>query len=118
MCDSCGKYVCEACNNIPVNKLKAILKACDTVYFICKDCRKTERVCKTDYTESHIQNLNQEIRNKEKVIISIKRDQKMLNELIKEKNLMIDTQQTISENLKQELSECNDKLSKTQQASW
>ena len=30
--------MCEQCNNVPVNKLKSIMKKCNTVYFMCKSC--------------------------------------------------------------------------------
>ena len=37
-CNICSKWVCEACNDVPVSKLKLIMDKCKTVYFICKAC--------------------------------------------------------------------------------
>ncbi len=39
LCSSCGKYVCEKCNEIPINKLKQIIKVCESIHFLCKDNR-------------------------------------------------------------------------------
>ena len=38
MCSRCSRFVCEECNNIPVGKLKNLVKMCKTIYFICSDC--------------------------------------------------------------------------------
>ena len=37
-CNTCDKWVCEDCNDIPVAKLKVIMNKCKTVFFICKEC--------------------------------------------------------------------------------
>ena len=37
-CNVCSKWICEECNDVPVNKLKPIYNKCKTLYFICKGC--------------------------------------------------------------------------------
>ena len=39
-CNSCGKWVCEACNEISASKLKQITNKCKRVYFLCKTCEE------------------------------------------------------------------------------
>ena len=38
LCSSCGKYVCEKCNEIPINKLKQMVKVCELIHFLRKKC--------------------------------------------------------------------------------
>ena len=42
-CIRCHKFVCEECNDIPVNKLKLIMKKCSTIYFKCKSCNDEDK---------------------------------------------------------------------------
>ena len=41
-CCVCSSYVCEKCNNIPVNKLKPVADKCSSMYFVCKGCDNSE----------------------------------------------------------------------------
>ena len=43
-CCVCCSYVCEKCNNIPVNKLKPVADKCSSLYFVCKGCDNNEEV--------------------------------------------------------------------------
>ena len=38
MCCACSRFVCEECNEVPVNKLKAIVKVCKNLSFSCNAC--------------------------------------------------------------------------------
>ena len=51
-CNICSKYVCEECNEVPVSKLKQVMKKCKTIYFICKACDDI----KYDSTDYEVQN--------------------------------------------------------------
>ena len=37
-CNTCDKWVCEDCNDVPVAKLKIVMNKCKSVFFICKGC--------------------------------------------------------------------------------
>lgn len=37
-CSACLKWVCEACNDIPIAKLKPLMNRCRTIYVLCKTC--------------------------------------------------------------------------------
>ena len=41
-CIKCSKFVCEQCNNVPVTKLKNVMKKCSTIYFMCKLCDEAD----------------------------------------------------------------------------
>ena len=112
LCSSCGTYVCEKCNEVPINKLKQIVKVCDSIYFLCKDCNTKI----TDYhnPELHsIQNsekLQEEVRDKIKIIERAEANQKILNDLILDRNEMIESQKTIIESTKADLQKMNEDL--------
>ena len=37
-CNTCDRWVCEDCNDVPVAKLKVVMNKCKSVFFICKEC--------------------------------------------------------------------------------
>ena len=39
-CHSCGKWVCETCNDISATKMKQLTNKCKRVYFLCKTCEE------------------------------------------------------------------------------
>ena len=39
-CNTCGKRVCEECNDVAISKFKIIMNKCQTLYFVCKNCDK------------------------------------------------------------------------------
>ena len=41
-CIICSKFICEQCNNVPVTKLKNVMKKCSTIYFMCKLCDEAD----------------------------------------------------------------------------
>ena len=61
-CNVCCKWVCEACSDIAVAKLKPIMNKCKSLYFICKACNEMnqeyavfEEVIAAEKTEAQIQ---------------------------------------------------------------
>ena len=115
MCSSCEKYVCEACNNVPVSKLKAVMKVCDTIHFLCKDCSSDTAFCSpgnasVDHNGDKTKNLREEIIDKMKIIKTLEAGQKALNDLVEDRNVVINSQKTILDNDKIELSDIKEKL--------
>ena len=40
-CIKCSKFVCEQCNNVPVTKLKSVMRKCSMIY-LCKLCDEAD----------------------------------------------------------------------------
>ena len=61
-CSICSKYVCEVCNEVPIAKLKSVIKICRRVYFICKTCTNTceDKVAKNETDVGITENHNKE----------------------------------------------------------
>lgn len=97
-CYACSKFVCEECNEVPINKLKAISKVCTNLSFSCNACipennlqtSESDGIGKTD-----VQDLREELKNKENVIKSMETAQVTLNKLIDDRNEFIKNQKTI-----------------------
>ena len=118
MCSACGKYVCEACNKVPVSKLKAVMKLCDTVYFLCKDCCAGTETSSSHYPptgngEKMVESLREEITDKIKIIKSLEAGQQTLNDLVEDRDTVVKSQKTIIENIKIESGEIKDDLNET-----
>ena len=114
MCSSCGRYVCENCNEVPVSKLKAVAKVCNTVHFLCKDC--SSGIMHGPETDSNLNcnkstsSLRGEISAKIKIIESSETRNRALNDLLNDRNDVIESQKTIIENNKIELHNIKEKL--------
>ena len=117
MCSSCGRYVCETCNNVPVSKLKTVVKVCDSIHFICRECSSPETSAVTGVSVKVNNNtersLQEEVNDKIKIIESMETRQDTLNNLVKDRNEVIESQKTITDNLKIELSLTGDDLSES-----
>ena len=115
MCGICSRYVCETCNEVPISKLKSIMKQCRTIYFICKTCNENSETKvestmeKNEPSSSALDRLQEELRSKLEVIKSIEIAQTSLNKLIEDKEEMIKSQKTIIEGLQKNNSSVSDK---------
>ena len=99
-CDICLKYVCETCNEIPVGKLKSIIKTCNRFYFLCKlclqKCDEAEvelQMTKLRIDDNEITKIRQlqiEIEAKQKIIATLEQTQQPLNEVLADKDELID----------------------------
>ena len=112
LCSSCGRYVCEACNGIPVNKLKQLIKVCGTIHYLCKTCSEvvTDDCEKETDDSKHLKILREEIKDKVKIIARAEANQEKLNDLVKDKDEIIDSQRKIIENTGLELKETREAL--------
>ena len=79
--NTCNKWVCKLCNDVPVLKLKAIMNKCNTVYFVCKSCdimltdntentqiRKTKNYTKISNNNKILQQQNKQLRDQTEVL--------------------------------------------------
>ena len=53
-CNTCGKSVCEECNDVAISKLKIIMNKCQTLYFVCKNCDKMLRDTPESIHDKHL----------------------------------------------------------------
>ena len=97
LCSSCARYVCEACSGVPVNKLKQLVKVCGTIHYLCKDCSEIT----TDDCEKTCSSKNLEI---------LQKNQKTLNDLLNDKDEIIESQTKIIESTEVELKETHKAL--------
>ena len=114
-CSICSKYVCESCNEVPINKLKSVIKTCPSVYFICQDCSKRSKEIVTN-NENELgktekddnlkllseNRLREDITRKIEVIKSMELAHSSLNKLVEDKDETIGNQKTIIDSLQKQ----------------
>ena len=116
-CSICSKFVCETCNEVPVGKLKPVVKTCNRIYFICKLCHTK---CDDADVESYMAKLkiddvieiaiddrgdrsrkSEDERNDlQKIITTMEETQKSLSETIADKEELISNQRKVIDELK------------------
>ena len=103
-CSICSKYVCETCNEIPVGKLKAIVKICNRVYFLCKMCHQKCDEIEIESLMADVQLdeggnekccLQEDLEVKRTIIARMEQAQKTFNDLVSDKDEMIENQKMI-----------------------
>ena len=102
-CCVCSTYVCEDCNDVPVSKLKSIVNKHKSIYFLCKTCSCESNdgdnksidddSCSTSKEDTG--RLQEELKDKEGVIRSMETAQNTLNELLTDKDEIIENQKMI-----------------------
>ena len=111
-CSICSRYVCETCNEIPVGKLKSVVKACSRIYFLCKEYHRN---CDDAEVESfmvevktstenkkcdEIRRLKKTLESKLKIIATMEQVQKSSDSLFADKDEMIKNHKEIIQTLK------------------
>ena len=114
-CGICSKFVCEKCSEVPVGKLKPMVKACNRIYFICK-------LCHTKYDDEDVESCMAKLKIDDEIEIEIvdKKDRNEIfeserNDLQKVIKTMEQTQQSLNEMIadKEELTNVYTKLSRS-----
>ena len=95
-CNICQKFVCEVCNDVAVAKLKPIMNKCDTIYFLCKECNGMSQKEIEKVNEKSVPVDNDLItEGVSRVIASMEKAQKSLNDLVDDKDELIESQKAI-----------------------